>query len=132
MGGEISYSAGMKAQIDKNVTVPNGIHYHQPTDLKRSNVMFAWSELISLFASLVVGMVLISLWGKQIKEITVKMNKKISASFGWGTLVLFITPIIALILVFTLIGIPLALILLALWIIAIYLSSILEILAVYI
>jgi hypothetical protein len=124
VGGEISYSAGIRTQIDEKIEVPGGVHYHKPTDIKNSNVVYAWSGLIALFSSLVVGMVLVSLWGKQIKEVSKIMLTKTGASFGWGSLVLLFTPVIAIILLFTLIGIPLALILLALWVIFIYLSNI--------
>ena len=53
------------------------------------------------------------------------MLAKIGPSFGWGIIALLLTPIIVVILLITIIGIPLSLILLALWLVALCLSKIL-------
>lgn len=124
IGGEISYSAGIRAQVPADLEVPGGVHYHQPTDTTRTHVALAWGGLISLFSALVAGMVLVTLWGRQIIGISGLMLARPGASFGWGALLMFLTPVICLFLLFTLIGIPLGLAAFALWLIALYAGQI--------
>ena len=52
------------------------------------------------------------------------MLKNTGPAIGWGAVLMFLTPIVALLLFITLIGIPLSIIILALWFIALYLSKI--------
>jgi len=82
-------------------------------------------RLFSIFSSFVIGLVLISVWRKQITELTDRMLKKTGLSISWGIAVTFLTPIIVFLLLFTIIGIPLALLLLGVWIIALFISKIL-------
>ena len=52
------------------------------------------------------------------------MRSRPGPSAGWGALILFVTPIAAIVTCITIIGIPVGLIALALWGIAIYLAQI--------
>ncbi|MCK4553560.1 hypothetical protein KAU19_01185, partial [Candidatus Parcubacteria bacterium] len=61
----------------------------------------------------------------QIKKLTDKMLDKVGPSIGWGVIVMFLTPIIAILLLITLIGMPLAFILIGVWLIALFVSKIL-------
>jgi hypothetical protein len=56
--------------------------------------------------------------------VTESLREKPGASIGWGALLLFVTPIAAIIICITIIGLPVGLITLALWIILIYLAQI--------
>ncbi|MCU0678917.1 MAG: polymer-forming cytoskeletal protein [Planctomycetes bacterium] len=127
IGGDVSYLAGNLAKIADNAKIAGEITYREPQ--KRAEPEFAmfsvWLKLISFFAALVVGLVLTSLWRKGVKDLTDGMLDKIGASIGWGIVIMFIAPILAVILMVTLIGIPLALIGLGLWLIALYLAKIL-------
>ena len=57
---------------------------------------------------------------KKVKRLIIKKNIRLS---GWGLLFLFATPIIALLLMFTIIALPIAIIILIIWGLILYLSK---------
>ena len=127
INGDLTYTDRNDAVIGNPASVVGSITKNLPkekTTKKDFMAVWAWGKLYSIFASLVIGLVLISLWRKPIIEITNRMLKKPGKTIGWGIIVMFIAPILAVILIFTLIGIPLAIILFSLWILALYLSKI--------
>jgi hypothetical protein len=69
-------------------------------------------------------MVLMSLWSRQIIERGQEILTNIWSSLGWGVLWGIVVPIICLILLFTLIGIPLALVLVGLYFIGCLLAQV--------
>ncbi|HNX10596.1 MAG TPA: polymer-forming cytoskeletal protein [bacterium] len=81
-------------------------------------------RLYGLLSSLLVALVILSLWPRQIRKIAVVEKNKL----GWQALIglaaLFLTPFVCFLLLFTFIGWPLALILGVLWLVAIYLAKI--------
>ncbi len=128
INGNLVYTAGKEGLIAEGASIAGEVTHNLPKAKQaKRNIVFSsiWGKLFSIFAALVVGLVLISLWRDQIKKLTDKMLDKVGVSIGWGVVVMFITPILALLLVITLIGIPLAAILVGVWLIALYLSKIL-------
>ena len=129
INGQLKYKSDKEAVIDNGAVITGETIHNYPTAVtKKSNLAnlgWWWGKLISLFSALVIGLVLISFWREQIIKITDLIKVKINVSLGWGILALLLTPIIAIILLITIIGIPLALILMALWLIAMYVSKIL-------
>jgi len=129
INGSVNYAAGREGLIEEGAIISGEINYKamESKTLDKKWWLFGWAgmSLYSIFASLVIGLVLISLWRKQILEITDKMLKKIGPSIGWGAIAMFLTPIISIILCFTIIGIPLAIILMAIWLIAMIVGKIL-------
>jgi len=129
INGQLKYKSDKDATIDAGAVITGETIHNFPTAVtKKSNLAnlgWWWGKLISLFSALVVGLVLISFWREQVIKITDLISAKAGASLGWGILALLLTPIIAIILLITIIGIPLALILMALWLIAMYVSKIL-------
>ncbi|MBU2219671.1 polymer-forming cytoskeletal protein [Patescibacteria group bacterium] len=127
--GQVKYKSDKDADIDSGAVIKGEVIHNFPTVIaKKSNftsLPWWWGKLISLFSALVIGLVLISFWREKIMKITDLMLTKIGSSLGWGILALLLTPIIAIILLITIIGMPLAFILLALWLIALYTSKIL-------
>jgi hypothetical protein len=71
---------------------------------------FAW-WLVSTFFFLLVGIVLILACPQVVERVVHSMQQHPARTWTKGTLAFFLTPIVALILCFTLIGIPLAMIL---------------------
>ncbi len=128
VGGDLVYTAPNAAAIASSSSIA-GVVTHNLPKVKKARGGFGagyfLGRLFSIFAALVVGLVLISLWSGQIRTLTDRMLKRPAPAVGWGIVVMFITPILALILLITLIGIPLAFILMALWLIALYASKIL-------
>lgn len=81
-------------------------------------------RLFKLFGLLVVGLVVITLMKKESFEIAEFIKKEPAKSIGWGIIYLIVTPIATFILTLTIIGAPLALIITALYLIAVYASKV--------
>ena len=81
-------------------------------------------KFIVLLMTLVTGVVIVLVAPRRSVTIADSIRNKPLSSLGWGALVLFLTPIAAIIVCITVIGIPVALIALVLYAIAIYLSQI--------
>lgn len=128
INGNLYYTAGTKGIIEDDAQINGNVGYSLP-DKKQAAGMFSmvwfWSKLFSVFGALVVGLVLISLWREEIKKLTDNMLLHINPAIGWGMVMMFLTPVIIFLLLITLIGIPLAIILAALWLIALYIAKIL-------
>lgn len=127
INGDVIYTAGNEGTIAQGATITGEITHNLPKvkpSKKYLAMGWAWGRLYSIFSALVIGLVLISLWREQIIKLTDKMLDKIGPSIGWGMVVMFLTPIIAILLIITIIGIPLAAILTGVWLIALFLSKI--------
>ncbi len=127
IGGHVYYVAGEKGKISDKAVIGGEIGHSFPEkkDKKDFAIFGAMGGLFSVFSALVIGLVVISIWREQIKKITDKMLDKVGASIGWGVIIMFLTPIVAILLLITLIGIPLSIIIICLWLIALYASKIL-------
>lgn len=126
INGNVYYTSSKTAKIEDGAKIKGEVKQNTPKypeRKKRESAEGGWF-LVSLFSALIVGLVVISLWKEQILKLTDKMLEKIGPSFGWGAVMLFLTPILFILLLITIIGIPLAFILLGVWLIAIYISKI--------
>jgi hypothetical protein len=127
INGNLYYTSGIEAKIEDGATIngETGHSYIKSKREKNSGVEnWAWELLFSIFASLVVGLVIVNIFGEKVKKMTEVMKTKISLSIGIGVIIMFITPLIILFLLITIIGAPLSLMLLALFMIALYISKI--------
>lgn len=128
VNGNVDYTSNQDALIDAKAVVKGKVTHNLPAVYEKksgqANLGWWWGRLIGLFSALVIGLVLISFWRETIIKITDLMLSKTGPAFGWGVLALLLTPIIAVILLITIIGIPLSFMLMALWLIALYLSKI--------
>lgn len=124
--GNLFYTAVTPADISPGAKINGQVSYSLTVAGIEKDAFFviALGKLVSIFSALVVGLVLISLWREAIIATTDNMLARSGLSFGTGTVVLALTPIIALILVFTIICIPLAVIMACLWLIALYIAKI--------
>lgn len=128
INGQIKYTSEKDAVIENGAVIGGEVVHNRPKIAAKKpnylNLAWWWGNIISVFSALVIGLVLISLWRAPIIKIIDLMLNKIGAAFGWGILALLLTPPLAIILLITIIGIPLSLILLALWLIALYVSNV--------
>lgn len=123
--GNLNYSAKGEANIMNRSAISGQIIKNKIQE-KSSNQFgsWLWRRLYSLFAALIVGLIIITLFKKKIKDLDKNLPEKMKQTLWPGIIILLLTPVITLILAFTFIGLPLALIILALWLIALYLAKI--------
>jgi len=82
-----------------------------------------WGTVIGFLMTLVLGIIIVLLAPRRVKAVTESIRTRPWASLGWGAIILIFTPIAALIVCITIIGLPLGLITLVLYTIAIYLTQ---------
>ncbi len=118
VSGSVTYSGSKEADIIKeNVS---GQIVRQAAEKPKNNLFLAYalSQFYSIFSALLVGLLIVSLWRKTTLKITDRITNDHWASIGWGFVLLFVVPIICVLLALTIIGLPLALILAGLWLLA--------------
>lgn len=81
-----------------------------------------WKILTYLMA-LLAGIVLILVWPRAMAATSDAIRTKTGPVAGWGAIGLFVTPLAAIVICVTIIGLPLGLITLALWLILLYLAK---------
>jgi hypothetical protein len=81
-------------------------------------------KIISIFGLFVVGLVTISILKKDSVKIIDYMQNEPAKSFSWGLVFLILVPIICFILLFTVIGIPLSIIVMAMYLVLLYVSKV--------
>ncbi|NGQ95081.1 polymer-forming cytoskeletal protein [Brevibacillus sp. SYP-B805] len=114
IGGDIVYSSPHKAVIAPGATI-TGQERYAPKDLEKKTHFFF--PLIALFTSvvstLVLWLLLRYLFPAAVKRVHRQWEGRLAASIGIGALALFVLPLVCVILLLTVVGIPLALALLA-------------------
>ncbi|NUM25583.1 MAG: polymer-forming cytoskeletal protein [Candidatus Buchananbacteria bacterium] len=86
-------------------------------------------KIVGFFSLVVLGIILVSLVPKIVLDVYDEMTKNIWPSIGWGALYFFAIPVGIIILFLTIIGIPLALLALPLYLILIYATKVFAALA---
>jgi len=81
-------------------------------------------EVFSFLSKLLILLILVKLFGTKIKQIN--LQDSFWSAIGSGLLVLIVTPILALLLMITIIAFPLSVIILAAYFVGLYLSTILS------
>jgi len=122
--GKLIYTSRREANIEQGAQISGTLTHLVPKEEEVGYGFNIWWLIISFFMSLLVGIVLILLTPERIRKVTDSIYRRPLASLGWGTILLIVTPIAALIVCTTIIGIPLGLISLILYAIAIYITQI--------
>jgi cytoskeletal protein CcmA (bactofilin family) len=126
INGKLHYLSENEALIQSGAQISGEIFHQLPDEKKGFEAgMSLWWTVIGFFMSLLLGIILILLAPRWVKEITVSIRTHPWASLGWGALILIATPIFALIVCITVIGLPLGLITFVFYVIAIYITQIL-------
>lgn len=129
INGSLNYTASDDAKVEEGAKIMGDVKRSEfkvsPGAREGKRAVIGFWAIASLFGALVVGLCMASIWRKQIIDITKDMQVNIAPAIGWGFVLMFVAPIAVMILLFTIIGIPLAMILLAFWFVAIYAGKIL-------
>jgi len=129
--GSLTYTSKEKADTHPDAQIGGTTTHNvpevkeEPAEPSRGPSLFGvlW-KVAGFLMAFIAGLVIILLFPRRIASIADAIRTRPGPSAGWGALVLFVTPIAAIIVCVTLIGLPVGLITLALWGIALYLAQI--------
>ncbi|WKZ24927.1 MAG: polymer-forming cytoskeletal protein [Patescibacteria group bacterium] len=127
VGGNFGYSSGDEPVVEEGVSIAGETIRHEfkmGKDKAPNPMAWVWWKVLSIFSALVIGLVLVIWLDKPLRKIDNLMFSKSNPALGWGLFALIIIPLIAIVLLFTIIGIPLALVTAGLWFLAVYLAKI--------
>jgi len=127
--GDLNYSGTKDAVIQKGAQVMGETtHKPIPVQLSKAEKFFSrnwiFFRVIGLFGILLVGVVIISFAKDKTKKITSVMWQQPAKLMLFGLIYLIVIPIALVLLIFTIIGGPLSLIGLCLYLIAVYIARI--------
>ncbi|MFA6296184.1 MAG: polymer-forming cytoskeletal protein [Patescibacteria group bacterium] len=135
--GNLNYTAPEKAEFKSGSSVSGETKFTQFTKEQQKNVgkknhsnWFAMSAFkiasgfVSMICLIVVSIITAAVAKKYSLNFVEQLKTKTWASLGWGLLVVFVAPIAMLILFVTIIGIPLALLVLPIYIVLMYFAKV--------
>lgn len=120
------YQALNKVKIEDGAKIDGKVDF-RPIAISAKKFItknFLFNKIIALFSLLVIGLILVSLFYKKVDEITDKMIKNPFNCLWKGLIFLIVTPLLVLILLLTIIGLPLGLMILTLYLILLYTSQV--------
>lgn len=125
VAGNLTYTSIKAAKISESKAIGGKIQQNIPK-IEKNQAFISWlfRKLFAIFSALVVGLALVLIFKKIIPKILAKMGENPLKTMLPGLIIMFIVPPIALILILTFIGIPLALIISAWWLVATYIARI--------
>jgi len=129
--GDLTYTSKEEADIQSGAQIGGATTHNLPPVKEEAAIPFPFvlffgilSKLIGFLMALVTGLVIILIAPRRLTSIAESIRISPGASAGWGAVVLFLTPIAAILVCLTIVGIPVGLIALALWGIGLYLAQI--------
>lgn len=124
--GTMWYRSHEEMQIPANVVTGKVTYVGIPEDQIKENMpsLVAGFSLFSYLSTLLFGLILIWIFRYSLLHTADKVNEAALRSLGVGFLVLVLTPIAALIFLITTIGLPVSMVLMALWLIFLYVGKV--------
>jgi cytoskeletal protein CcmA (bactofilin family) len=127
INGDLTYTAKNTANISSQAGVAGKTEHRLPVVRENNWLMtWLWAKLFSIFSALVVGLVLIFGLKNITGGILDKIEEAPAKNILPGLALMLVLPPVAIILAATLIGIPLALITIVIWLILSYLAQIIS------
>ena len=122
--GNVDYQSSKDISIRDEATVSGAVNRTDPPD-RNTNFSVTWGWVIYwLLATLFTGLILVLLFPRVFQSVTNKAYPRPWKALGVGLLAVIAAPVIFVLLMFTVVGIPVALLLGLIWIIVLILSSI--------
>jgi cytoskeletal protein CcmA (bactofilin family) len=125
INGDVIYASQNPANISDQASIA-GKTQRNALSAENSNALLSWiwKILFTIFSALTVGLVLVFIGKNITTKILDKMEESPLKALLPGLIIMFILPPIALVLLFTIIGIPLALLIAVWWLMATYVAKI--------
>jgi len=128
--GDLTYTSEEELDMASEAIVGGEIEHNVP-EVEEDREPFPFilfggvlAKVIGFLVAFIAGLVLILWTPKRLTSIADSIASRPGKSAGWGALVLFAVPIGAIIVCFTIVGIAVGVIALALWGVAIYLAQV--------
>jgi hypothetical protein len=122
--GNLTYTGKNEADIQAGAKVGGKTTHNMPEVKKPAPFSGIGGKILGFLMAFVTGLIIILFVPRRSASAADSIRNKPWASLGWGAVILFATPIAAILVCFTVIGIPVGLIALALYAIAIYISQV--------
>jgi len=125
--GNLTYKSPREAKIQAGAKIAGETKWTEVQAKKPKRPTFkrfSWVSFLFLLASIVTGIVLMALFKPQVQKIKLTIQKSFWKSLGFGFVLAIVSPIGAIILMVTLVGIPLAVITTFLYLILFYTAKI--------
>ena len=128
IGGRVNYKSSQDLIIKDGARVAGAVKRSDSKKRESSTANHVLgligSLLFSVISALLVGLLIIRLWGDRVKKVTDRMVTNATSQIGIGLIKVISVPVIALLLAITIVGIPLSLIILSVYFIALYAAKI--------
>jgi cytoskeletal protein CcmA (bactofilin family) len=122
--GNLTYTGENEADIQSGAKVGGKTTHNMPEVKKPAPFSGIGGKVLAFLMALVTGLIIILIVPGRSASAADSIRNRPWASLGWGAVVLFATPIAAILVCCTVIGIPVGLIALVLYAIAIYISQV--------
>jgi cytoskeletal protein CcmA (bactofilin family) len=125
--GDLTYSSENQATVKSTAKISGKQTQKQPIEKDNENKGFMAEvpgKIAGLLMAFITALILVFIAPRRLNSAMEAVQNKLWICLGWGAVFLFAGPIAILIVCCTVIGLPVALIALALWLIFLYLSQI--------
>lgn len=129
--GDLTYTSENEADIESGAQVGGATTHNVPEVEEAAEAATAaaiagilMGKVVAFLMILVIGIITVLIAPRRMVSVADSIRTRPLPSLGWGAVIVFAAPIAAIVVCFTVIGIPVGLIALAVWGIAVYLSQI--------
>jgi hypothetical protein len=128
--GNLDYWSVSEIKMPENAVISGEVVYNstfeKAAQKSRRNFLsvYVFGIIISIFSALIIGLVVVSLFREQALKITNKMVKHPFSSLLWGFVYLIMIPIVSFVFLIFIVTIPLSVIVMLLYGLALYLTNI--------
>jgi len=131
IGGDLTYTSEEEADIQSGAQITGATNHKVPEVKEDGAEIFPFApfsgvlaKVMSFLMAFVAGLIIIFLAPRRLTSIVDAIGSRPGPSAGWGALIVFVTPIAALLVCLTIIGVSAGVIALALYGIGLYLAQI--------
>ena len=123
--GNLTYLSENEASIESGAAIQGSTSHNIPEAKEKPGIAGKIvNKVLAFIMAFIIGIVIIAITPRKLIAMADAIRHRPLPSLGWGAILLFAVPVAAIIVCFTVIGLPIGLISLALWGIALYLSQI--------
>ncbi|MEI6378248.1 MAG: polymer-forming cytoskeletal protein [Candidatus Falkowbacteria bacterium] len=127
IGGNLTYRSAFDASIASRPSISGNVTKEASNNFGFLALsiarMWIWCRIVAIFSAVIIGLFLMKLWRKRTMEVADLMVAKPFISIGWGALVTVLIPVLAIFLAMTIIGLPISIILMCLWLTSIMIAK---------